>query len=285
MAPVGELFSEVSMKRSWGAIIATPLLLLSFTVDVAAQTAASELDLGVAAYKNSHYEEAIRHFQKATELDPSNIPAHMFLATACLSQYIPGVEEPGNILVAEHAIEQYQQVLNSDAKLETKINSAKGIAYLYLNMKKFDDSREYYQKALGFDAKDPEPYYSIGVIDWTQCYQPRMEARARLGLRPDESLNARIPAQRKACQDLGAKNARLVEEGIDSLSKAIDLRPDYDDAMAYMNLMFREKADLECDDRVGRAQDLKTADEWVDKTLAVKRAKAEKENRQPRLRY
>ncbi|MGC2450465.1 MAG: hypothetical protein WA477_22635, partial [Candidatus Sulfotelmatobacter sp.] len=56
----------------------------------------------------------------------------------------------------------------------------------------------------------------------------------------------------------------------------IELRPDYDDAMAYMNLMYRERADLECDDLVARANDLRTADEWVDKTLAVKKAKARK---------
>ena len=43
-----------------------------------------------------------------------------------------------------------------------------------------------------------------------------------------------------------------------------------------MNLMYREKADLECDDLAARAEDLKTADEWVDKTLATKKAKAEK---------
>jgi hypothetical protein len=52
--------------------------------------------------------------------------------------------------------------------------------------------------------------------------------------------------------------------------------PDYDDAMAYLNLMYREKADVECDDLVARAEDLKTADSLVDKTLAVKKAKAEK---------
>ena len=32
------------------------------------------------------------------------------------------------------------------------------------------------------------------------------------------------------------------------LEKALELRPDYDDAMAYMNLMYRERADLQCDD-------------------------------------
>jgi hypothetical protein len=68
-----------------------------------------------------------------------------------------------------------------------------------------------------------------------------------------------------------------IQEGIDTLGKAIQLRDDYDDAMAYMNLMYREKADVECDDLAARADDLKTADMWVDKTLAAKKAKAEKQ--------
>ncbi len=73
------------------------------------------------------------------------------------------------------------------------------------------------------------------------------------------------------------ENASNIQEGIDNLNKALQLRPDYDDAMAYMNLMYRERADVKCDDPAGRAADLKTADEWVDKTLAVKKAKAEKQ--------
>ena len=46
--------------------------------------------------------------------------------------------------------------------------------------------------------------------------------------------------------------------------------------MAYLNLMYRERADVQCDDPAARAADLKTADEWVDKTMATKKAKAEK---------
>jgi hypothetical protein len=41
--------------------------------------------------------------------------------------------------------------------------------------------------------------------------------------------------------------------------------------------MYRERADVECDDPGARAADLKTADEWVDKTMATKKAKAEKQ--------
>jgi hypothetical protein len=75
---------------------------------------------------------------------------------------------------------------------------------------------------------------------------------------------------------LKAKNSASIQEGIDSLDKAIKLREDYDDAMAYMNLMYRERADIECDDEAARAADLKTADSWVDKAMQAKQARAAK---------
>ena len=236
--------------------------------------ARDQLNKGVASYKNARYEQAIDHFQQAVSLDPSLINARLYLATAYAQQYIPGVEAEYNTRMATQAIDQYKAVLERDKK---NINSVKGIAYLYLQMKKFEDAKTYYRKALEMDPNDPEPYYSIGVIDWTQCYQPRMEERAKLGLKPEEMLNAKNKDQKKVCDDLKEKNTPLIQDGIDVLNKALALRPDYDDAMAYMNLMFREKADTECDDPAGRAADLKTADEWVDKTMATKKAKAEKQ--------
>jgi hypothetical protein len=117
----------------------------------------------------------------------------------------------------------------------------------------------------------------VGVIDWTQTYQPRMEARAKLGLKPEDSLNPKDKEQKKVCDELKDKNAPDIQDGIDVLNKALQLRPDYDDAMAYMNLMYRERADVECEDPAARAADLKTADDWVDKTMATKKAKAEKQ--------
>jgi tetratricopeptide (TPR) repeat protein len=239
--------------------------------------ARDQLNKGVEAYKNTHYEEAINHFQEAVRLDPGLLNARMYLATAFAQQYIPGVDSPDNLHMADQAIEQYQKVLDANPAREQKVNSAKGIAYLYLNMKKFDDAKKYYRLASDVDPNDPEPYYSVGVIDWTASYQPRMEARAKLGLKPEEHLNPKDKEQMKACTELKAKNMPIIQEGLDSLNKAIELRPDYDDAMAYMNLMFREKADIECDDLAQRAEDLKTADNWVDKTLAVKKARAEKQ--------
>jgi tetratricopeptide (TPR) repeat protein len=238
--------------------------------------ARDQLNKGVESYKNNHYEQAIDHFQQAVQLDPTLINARMYLATAFVSQYIPGVDSPDNLRTAQQAIDEYQKVIDANPSRDQKVNSAKGIAYLYLNEKKWDDAKKYYRMASDLDPNDPEPYYSIGVIDWTACYQPRMEARAALGMKPEENLNPKNKDQAKACAELKVKNAPAIQEGIDTLSKAIQIRPDYDDAMAYLNLMYREKGDVECDDLAARAEDLKTADHWVDETLRVKKAKAEK---------
>jgi tetratricopeptide (TPR) repeat protein len=231
--------------------------------------ARDQLNKGVQAYKSAKYEEAIGHFQQAVSLDPSLLNARLYLATAFAQQYIPGADTPDNNRMGEQAIDQYKSVLEHDAK---NVNSIKGIAYLYLQMKRFDDAKTYYRKAIEADPNDPEPYYSIAVIDWTQSYQPRMEERAKLGLKPEERLK-----DKKVCEGLRDAHQDVVKDGISMLDQALKLRPDYDDAMAYMNLMYREKADLECDDAAANAADLKTADEWVDKTMATKKAKLEKQ--------
>lgn len=231
--------------------------------------ARDQLNKGVAAYKNARYEQAIDHFKQAVALDNSLQNAKLYLATAYAQQYIPGVDSPDNLQNANAAIDQYKSVLEQDPK---NVNSIKGIAYLYLQMKKFEDAKEYYRKAIALDPNDPEAYYSVGVIDWTQAYQPRMEERSKIGLRPDEPLK-----DKKLCAKLRQDSEGVIQDGLDNLNKALQLRQDYDDAMAYMNLLYREKADRECDQPDQRAADLKTADEWVDKTMAAKKAKAEKQ--------
>lgn len=257
------------MNRSVRVLVGLAVLLtLLSAAGCTKLKARDQLNKGVQSFKNARYEEAINHFNEAVKLDPSLVNARLYLATAYAQQYVPG-GGPENDVMANSAIEQYKKVLEQDPK---NVGSVKGIAYLYLQMKKFDDAKTYYRKASEIDPNDPENYYSVGVIDWTQAYQPRMEERAKLGLKPTDALN-----DKKVCASLKTKNSDKVEEGINALKKALELRPNYDDAMAYMNLMYRERADYECDDPTSRQADLKTADDWVDKTMATKKANAEKQ--------
>ena len=111
---------------------------------------------------------------------------------------------------------------------------------MYLQQKKWDQAADYYQKISKLDPNDPETYYSIAVIDWSQTYQRRMDERAKLGLKPTDELK-----DKKDCNELlktiKAQNEPQVEDGIQNLKKALELRPDYDDAMAYLNLLYRER--------------------------------------------
>jgi tetratricopeptide (TPR) repeat protein len=249
-------------------------LLCCSVLAVATPQAASnnpQLDLGVQSYKAARYEEAFQHFQKAVEIEPTNIRAHLYLGAALAQQYIPGADSAENVRLGELAVEQYYKVMALDP---SSMNAVKAVAYLNLQMKKFELAKGYYQKATEIDPKDPEPYYTIAVIDWTQAYQPRMELRAKLGLKPEQQLIGNAE-----CWQVREANSDRIEDGIEMLKKAIELRHDYDDAMAYMNLMYRERADIRCGDSKARAADLKTAAEWVDLTLAIKKRKAEQKDK------
>ena len=259
------------MKKSLQmlALAAIALAVLS-TAGCDKLKARSELNKGVQAFKSNHPELAVDHFQKATELDPNLLNARIYLATAYATQYTPGADTPENNQLGQQAIEEFKSVLERDPK---NVNSLKGIASLYYNMKRLDDAKEYHHKVTEMEPNDPETYYSIGVIDWTQAYQNAAEIKGKEGLKVDDD----IIKDKKLCPLLKSKNDALIQDGIDSLNKALSLRPDYDDAMAYVNLLYRRKGDLECGDAAAKQADTKTADDWVNKAMDTKRARAAKQ--------
>ncbi len=266
--------SDNAMNRSARVLVVlAALCLLLAGTGCNKLKARDQLNKGVQAYKNARYEEAIEHFKTAVDLDSSLTNARLYLATAYAQQYVPGLDSPENNRNAEMAIQAFQKILDSNPNREQQIHSLKGIASLYFNMKKFDQASEYHRKVIALDPNDPETYYSIAVIDWTQAYQEDQKARAGIALRPDAQLK-----DKKVCAQLRSLNSQKVDDGISLLQKAIQIRPDYDDAMAYINLLYRQRAEYECDDPAAYDADIKTANEWVDKTIATKKAKAEKAN-------
>ena len=139
--------------------------------------ARDQLNKGVKAYKDNHYEQAIDHFQQAVQLDPGLINARMYLATAFVSQYIPGVDSPDNLRTAQQAIDEYQRVIDANPTRDQKVNSAKGIAYLYLNEKKWDDAKKYYRMASDLDPPTNFSILSL-TIPSASSTGPRATSRA-----------------------------------------------------------------------------------------------------------
>ena len=242
--------------------------------------ARDQLNKGVQSYRSAQYDAAIEHFKNAVTLDPNLQVAGLYLATAYAQQCVPGVDTPDNTRNCNQAIDEFKHLLE---KNPGDVNSLKGIASLYFNMasgaakpedkvKFLDQAKQYHEEVIKSDANDAQAYYSIAVIDWTEAYKNRMDAKTGAGIRTEDPIK-----DKKLCAEVQSKNQDKVQEGIDDLNKALQLQKDYDDAMAYLNLMYREKADLECGDPDARKQDLATADDWVKKTMDTKKAKAERQ--------
>jgi tetratricopeptide (TPR) repeat protein len=235
--------------------------------------ARDQLNKGVDAFKTAHYDVAINHFQQAVQLDPSLPMARLYLATAYSQQVVPNLQTPENMKNAGLAIQNFQTVLDKDP---SNLNALKGIAALYFNTQNFDKAKEYQNKVLAVDPNDASADYTIGVIDWTVAYKNALPVRESLGLKD----NGDPIKDKKACADLATKNGPLVQEGLNALQKAVEIRPNYEAAMAYINLLYRRKADLECGDDAARKADLAQAEVWVQKAFAARKANEEKKNQQ-----
>jgi len=248
--------------------------------------ARDQLNKGVEAYKSARYEEAIGHFQKATQLDPSLPMAKTYLATALAQNVVPGLDTPDNMKTAQQAISIFEEVL---AKDPNDVNSMKQIAGIYFSVaspsnpdqqrKNLDNAKVWQRKVLAVDPKDPEAAYTVGVIDWTEAHQNTLKELQTAGANDDGEGNTKAP--KKVMETVKEENSQLVEEGLQYLTQAVANRANYDDAMAYLNLIYRRKADVDFGNEAARKQDISLAEEWRTKAMGTRKANEEKKNAGP----
>jgi tetratricopeptide (TPR) repeat protein len=236
------------MKRLLTIAFVAALALTS--VSCAKLQARDNLIKGQAAFKNAHYEDSIKYFKEAMNLDPSLTVAELYLATAYSQQFIPGAQSADNMKMADMAVKTFEDILSRDPK---NVSAVAGLAFIYQNTLQLQKAHEYYLKETQLDHSNPIPFYAVASVDW-------------------------LIVQNKTDPPPVDDQKRLVDEGIASADKAIELNPDYDDAMSYKNLLLREKA------RLAETEDEKTkltndADVWFNKALDTRKKNQEKKNK------
>ena len=238
--------------------------------------ARDHLNKGVDAYKSAHYEEAINHFQEATQLDPKLPMAKTYLATALAQNVIPGLDTPDNLKNANQAVDIFKQVLDSNPN---DVNSLKQVAGIYFSIKKLDDAKEWQNKVLALRPDDAEAAYTIGVIDWTQAHENTLRALQAAGINDDGEGNTKAP--KKVMEPLAAQNKALVDEGLTYLNQAVKTKANYDDAMAYLNLIYRRKADVDYGNAAAVKEDMAQAEKWRTDAMGTRKANEAKKNQGP----
>jgi tetratricopeptide (TPR) repeat protein len=240
--------------------------------------ARDKLNKGVQAFRAGQFDLAIEDFKQAKDLDPGLTNARLYLATAYASQYIPGAPSDENINMGKQAIAEFQDVLNGDPNNLTAIDGIGSLLYNMganpFNAKTLEDSKQYHMKHIAIKPDDPEPYYWIAVIDWSLAYHGNSEMRDEYNKTAKKTIREIDPLPPKVAADYAQKYGATIDEGMDYAKKAMDRRPQYDDAMSYLNLLYRRKADTETT-ADARDADNKEAEDLVHKIQIIRQQRME----------
>jgi tetratricopeptide (TPR) repeat protein len=271
------------MPRHRKRAAAASFLLLAVSLSTGCDKIKSkqEIKKGNEFLKAAQYQSALAAYDEALRLDPGETKLHKHIGISYMGMYLPGSKHPKDLEFAQKAIDnlkQYAAAYPDDTK------SLEYLISMYLNTERYDDAIAFYQnellkrnpgdgkamqslarlyfkkgdfdngvawlkKQLEIEGNNPEVYYLIGVQAWDRSYNfPDLD-----------------PALR----------AKAVEDGLQALNKAVELKPNYFEAVSYINLLYREKAKMETDP-AKKQEYTDTANKYLQDALAMRKAAQEK---------
>lgn len=207
---------------------------------------------GNELYRAQKFDEAIEQYKKILAVEPTHWDANYLTAVSWLALYHPGSTHEKDVAAAENAIAAFERCLELEApNAETKekvqqyylsiLTSAQrmdkaaaylegllaqqpndvqlvvALASLYGKMANFPRALEYYRKRAEIEPKNKEAWYTIGVVCWDRAYHGGIMVS-------------------------NEERQVVIDEGLAALHKALELDPEYFDALSYTNLLHREKA-------------------------------------------
>jgi len=186
-------------------------------------------------YTQEKYNEALDRYVKARKIDPSFDDLDRMIGYSYLGLYRPDDKSPSNEKIADQAIEELKRYLKKQPDDEVArealinlflnanrnaqaigffkeqlvrkpndLNAVRSIATLYAKQGDFLEAMNWYKKITLLDGKNPEAFYTYGVV----LYE-------KVAKNPDVDP---------------VKNTLFIEDGKNALKRAIDLKPDYFEA-------------------------------------------------------
>lgn len=265
---------KTGLKRLFpAALCAAAVCMAMGTAGCQKLKARDHLNQGVNAFKTGNYAAAADEFRLAIDADPTFGVARLYLATAYEQQFVPGTETDENKKYWQAAMDEFQSVLKDEPN---NLLATQSVANLHYQVKDMVNAAEWNKKVIALDPKNKEAYYTLGVIAWLNFLPEDRNARNALGMKLDEQAPLKADTKGKTLKaDLKAKFWQPLTDGIEYEKKALEIDPQYENAMSYMNLLIRYRADLE-DTKDAYDADVKQADDWMQKALETTKAKAAK---------
>ena len=243
-----------------------------------------EIKKGNDFLKAAQYQSALSAYQEALRLDPGESKLHKHIGIAYMGMYQPGSKHPKDLEFAQKAIDNLKQYV---AEYPDDAKSREYLISMYLNTERFEDAIDFYQaEVLKRNPKDAKAMQSLAMlyfkkgdfdngVKWlkerlnvVESPEERAEVYYLIGVQAwDRSYN--FP-------DLDPVfRAQIVEDGMQALNKAVEMKPGYFEAISYINLLYREKAKMEADP-VKKQEYTDLANKYLQEALALRKAAQEK---------
>ena len=268
------------MKKKLCLLAALSLSLLSLVSCTKVQARMSIRDAN-DAYQKEDYASALRHYQRARQIDGESFPEiDRMIGYSLIGLYTPEDKSPGNVKNADSAVVELRKYLrkrpddriarealinlylNADRTTDAinffkewlqthpnDVETVRSIATLYSKQGNFAEALNWYEKITLIDARNPEAHYTYGVV----CYE-------KVAKNPPADMAERLA---------------IIERGKSALQKAISLRKDYFEAMVYLSLLYRQQAPIETDP-AKQQQLVAEADRIRNEAIAIVRAQKAK---------
>lgn len=149
-------------------------------------------------------------------------------------------QDSGEYELAEQTFMQAREAKPNDPLVYVRL------AEFYNSQGDFEKTMEYLQERIKIEPNNPEAHYTVAVYNWDKANR-------------DFRLNDKEKLQ-------------YVMDGIGAVDKAIAIRSDYMEAIAYKNILLRLQANLE-KDPAKQQQLLKEADELRDRAIELRKQK------------
>jgi len=195
-----------------------------------------------------------------------------------LALYRPGDEDAKNKEYGDTAIKAFQKYLEenpTDSKVEDYLMAT------YVNAGHYDEALQYIDKKAQENPQDAQKWkqarFNILLkaerLDDALALAPQLAPADRAAA----LYSIGVALWKKVYQDKGQipmdQRSAMIEKGINAEKAALDIKPDYSDAMFYYGLLFRERAKIEIDG-AKRLEDEKLANEWATKGAELMKKKA-----------
>lgn len=255
---------------------------------------------GNAAYRDGNYKQAVDLFKQAEQYMPNFPTLYLNKGFTCKQLVIPGSKTPESIVGANCAIEAFKKFMElkpEDPKGEMlyvqtlfdadrfatlaemyesryasnpkDAQSVAGLMQVYTKWEKMDEALKWYQVNLDLKPKDAEAFYAAGTFIYNQLLIKGGAADKQMWDPRPGAVNEGAPPTFMENDIQGQQRIDLAEAGIRYLEKAVELRPTYTDAMAYINLLWRQKSFAYFDNPAEWQVAVDKSAEWARKTMAV----------------